>query len=206
MSDVNNELGFIHRWLPEEPGAPTLLLLHGTGGNENDLLDIGRTVAPGANLLSPRGQVLENGMPRFFRRLAEGIFDVKDIRRRAADLSKFVGDAAAHYQFDERNVWALGFSNGANIAAALLLLHPEALAGGVLFRAMVPLEPETAPDLSGARVLLSEGTHDAMVPPENAERLAEILRTGGAEVDLRWQAGGHNLTANDIVAAREFLN
>ena len=189
----------------ESPDAPVLLLLHGTGGNENDLIEIGRAVAPGCALLSPRGKVLENGMPRFFRRFAEGVFDEADIRSRAAQLAAFVGAAAEQYGFDERNVWALGYSNGANIAAALLLLHPDVLSGAVLLRAMVPLVPEDKPDLTGARVLLCEGTHDAIVPPDSAEALTNLLRWAGADVELRWQAGGHGLTADDIGAAHDFL-
>lgn len=207
MSEQENEIEFIHRFVPGEiENGPVLLLLHGTGGNENDLLEIGRAVAPGAALLSPRGKVLENGMPRFFRRFAEGVFDVEDIKARSAELADFIGKATQEYGFDANNVWALGYSNGANIAAALLLLHPEVLAGAVLLRAMVPLLPEKTPDLTGARVLICEGTHDPIIPPESAEQLAELLQTCGAEVDLIWQAGGHGLTANDIAAARDFLN
>lgn len=202
-----SEFEFIHRFVPGEvENGPVLLLLHGTGGNENDLLDIGGAVAPGAALLSPRGKVLENGMPRFFRRFAEGVFDVEDIKERAKELADFISECANQYNFDVRNVWALGYSNGANIAAALLLLHPEILAGAVLLRAMVPLVPEKLPDLKGVRVLLSEGTHDPIVPADNAEELASLLLSGGAEVDLIWQAGGHGLTANDFAAARDFLN
>lgn len=201
-----NDLGFVHQFLPGEGGAPTLLLLHGTGGNEHDLLDFGSVVAPGAHRLSPRGKVLENGMPRFFRRFAEGIFDVQDIKVRAKELAQFIADAAAEYDFDARNVWAFGYSNGANMAAALLLLHPDILAGAVLLRAMVPLEPQNTPDLSGVRILLCEGTHDPIVPPENGEHLATILRGAGADVELIWQAGGHGLAANDMAAARDFLN
>lgn len=202
-----SELGWIHRFEPgETENGPALLLLHGTGGSENDLIEIGRAVAPGAALLSPRGPVLENGMPRFFRRFAEGVFDVEDIKVRAGKLAEFVSEAAKEYGFDANNVWALGYSNGANIAAALLLLHPEVFAGAVLLRAMVPLVPPKTPDLQGVRVLLSEGTHDSIVPAENAEELAGLLRGAGAEVDLIWQAGGHGLTANDFAAARAFLS
>jgi predicted esterase len=207
MSELESKLNFTHRFVPgERENGPVLLLLHGTGGNENDLLEIGRAVAPGAALLSPRGRVLENGMPRFFRRFAEGVFDVADIKLRAKELADFIGEAAEEYGFDSHNVWALGYSNGANIAAALLLLHPEVLAGGVLMRAMLPLVPDKTPALQGARVLLSEGTHDPIVPPDTAENLAAFLQKGGAEVDLIWQAGGHGVTANDFAAARDFLS
>src|SRR5690348_5341093 len=143
-------LGFNHRF---EPGntlaAPTLLLLHGTGGDENDLLGVGRSIAPAANLLSPRGNVTENGMPRFFRRFAEGIFDEADIRFRAQELVGFIAFAAVHYGFDAQRVIAFGYSNGANIAGATLLLHPPALAGAILIRPMVPLVPSQTPDLNG---------------------------------------------------------
>ena len=206
-SEFESDLGFIHRFIRSEiENAPVLLLLHGTGGNENDFIELGKVVAPGAHLLSPRGKVLENAMPRFFRRLAEGVFDSEDIKVRAQELAQFVSEASAKYNFDARNVWAFGYSNGANIAAALMLLQPEVLAGAVLLRAMVPLLPEKMPDLTGVRILLCEGTHDLLVAPENAEQLAELLRATGAEVDLIWQAGGHNLTANDFAAARDFLN
>lgn len=202
-----SELGWIHRFESgETENGPALLLLHGTGGSENDLIEIGRAVALGAALLSPRGPVLENGMPRFFRRFAEGVFDVEDIKVRAAELAEFIKEAAKEYGFDANNVWALGYSNGANIAAALLLLHPEVLVGAMLLRAMVPLVPQKMPDLQGVRVLLSEGTHDPIVPAENAEELAGLLRGAGAEVDLIWQAGGHGLTANDFAMARDFLS
>ena len=132
------------------PAAGTLLVLHGTGGDEHDLLPLGRAIAPGATLLSPRGKVLEHGKPRFFRRLAEGVFDVDDLKRRAAELGDFVGAAAAPYGFDTSRLTAVGFSNGANIASALLLLRPEVLSRAVLFRAMVPLEPDPLPGVRRA--------------------------------------------------------
>ncbi|HZO91361.1 MAG TPA: alpha/beta hydrolase [Chthonomonadaceae bacterium] len=201
-------LGFRYRFLPvagDPRQAPTLLLLHGTGGNEDDLLGLGRELLPGANLLSPRGKVLENGMPRFFRRLAEGVFDEEDLRLRTHELADFVAAAADSLGLDAARVIAVGFSNGANIAAALLLLRPEALSGAVLLRAMVPLEPERLPDLTGRRVLMCEGRHDPIVPRDNAERLAEMLRQAGAEVTLAWQEGGHALLQQDIRAARAWL-
>ena len=200
-------LDFIHRFVPglEVATAPTLLLLHGTGGNENDLLPLGPRLLPEANLLSPRGNVLENGMPRFFRRLAEGVFDEDDLKRRTQELADFVAEAAQTYHFDPTRVIAVGFSNGANIAASLLLLRPETLRAGILFRAMVPLEPASLPDLAGRQVLLSEGLGDPIVPQENAERLAAMLRQAGAEVTLAWQPGGHSLTSEDIRQAQEWL-
>ena len=159
--------------------APPLLLLHGTGGDENDLLPLGRAVAPGSALLSPRGKVLENGMPRFFRRLAEGVFDEDDVRRRADELADFVAEARAAYGLAAPV--ALGFSNGANIAAALLLLRPEALAGAVLLRAMVPLAEPPKADLAGKPVLILSGAIDPIVPPDNAARLATQLADAGAD-------------------------
>jgi phospholipase/carboxylesterase len=200
-------MDFTHRFIPAPQAevARTLLLLHGTGGDENDMIPLGRDLDPNAALLSPRGQVLENGMPRFFRRLAEGVFDEEDVVRRAHELADFIGVAAARYEFDPKRVIAVGFSNGANIAAAILLLRPEVLAGAVLFRAMVPIVPPVLPDLAHARVLLSSGTQDPIVPVENAERLAAMLRKAGADVALRLEPAGHSLALGDIKAAREWL-
>ena len=200
-------MDFIHRFVPAPSGSArrTLLLLHGTGGNENDLLPLGRDLDPTAALLSPRGQVLENGMPRFFRRLAEGVFDEKDVIRRAHELADFVGAAAARYEIDPKRVTAVGYSNGANIAAAILLLRPEVLAGAVLFRAMVPLAPSTLPNLAHAHVLVSSGDADPIVPVENAERLATMLREAGARVVLRFEPAGHALGLGDVKAAQEWL-
>ncbi len=206
-ASAEHPLSFVHRYVPGAgPAAPTLLLLHGTGGDENDLLGIGRALLSGAALLSPRGKVLENGMPRFFRRFAAGVFDVEDVKGRAHELADFVGEAAEAYRFDRDKVTALGYSNGANIAAAMMLLRPEALAGAVLLRAMVPLAPEQPPDLRGRRVLLAEGEADPIVPRAEAERLAGLLRDAGASVTLRWTPAGHGLTQGDFEAAREWLS
>jgi predicted esterase len=200
------DLGFVHRFLPGDTSAlPTLLLLHGTGGDENDLLPVGAMLAPGAALLSPRGKVLENGAPRWFRRLREGVFDEQDVVARAAELAGFVGDAVAAYDLDPTRLVAVGFSNGANIAAALHLLHPEVLSGSVLLRAMVPLTPPAPPDLSGVPILLSAGRYDAMIPPENVTRLATMLRSAGADVTLSWEPQAHNLVPHEIEVAREWL-
>jgi len=194
---------FVHRFEPAPTGkaGATLLLLHGTGGNENDLLPVGRAVAPDAALLSPRGRVLENGMPRFFRRLAEGVFDQEDLVARTHELADFVADAAKRHGFDPAHVVAVGFSNGANIAASMMLLRPEVLAGAVLLRPMVPFEPKTPPDLRGRRALVAAGKADPIVRPEQSERLAVILREAGADVTLHWSPGGHMLDRADLAAA-----
>lgn len=196
----------VHRWEPAaEPGQPTLLLLHGTGGDEHDLIPLARLIAPASSLLSVRGNVLEQGMPRFFRRLREGVFDLEDLARRTVELSDFVGAASARYGFSLRGLLALGFSNGANIAASLLLARPQTLAGGILIRAMVPFEPEAPSDLRGKRILLSQGRADPLIPAASAERLAELFRQGGAEVELAWQPVGHALSQGDVTAARRWL-
>lgn len=204
MSEGTPAIDFVHRYMPGSSGA-TLLLLHGTGGDENDLVPLGRQLAPGANLLSPRGQVLEQGMPRFFRRLALGVFDETDLARRAADLAAFVAAAAERYGFDPARVWALGYSNGANIAAALLLLHPRTLAGAALLRPVLPLEPPARPDLAGVPVRLAAGRDDPYAPHERVEALAERLRGGGAEVELAWSEAGHGLLPRELDATAVWL-
>jgi predicted esterase len=198
---------FTHRFIPAEPGAPpiTLLLLHGTGGDENDLLGLGRLLVPGAALLSPRGKVLEHGMPRFFRRLAEGVFDLDDLNARTHELADFVADAARRYGFDPGRVIAVGFSNGANIAASMLLLRSQTLMGALLFRAMVPFVPETPPNLAGTPVFIAAGTSDPIVPREQPEQLAAMLRAAGAAVHLHWEPAGHGLTQDDLRAAQAWL-
>ena len=196
--------GFVHRFFPGESGA-TLLLLHGTGGDENDLVPLGRELAPDAALLSPRGKVSEYGAARFFRRLAEGVFDQEDLVFRTHELAGFIEAAAEEYGFDLSRLVAVGYSNGANIAASLMLLHPGLLRAAVLFRAMVPFEPEVTPDLSGMPVFLAAGRMDRMIPPESTERLAEILREAGADVDLRWRDTGHPLTYEEVAEAKEWL-
>ena len=192
------ELGFAHRFLPGAPDKPVLLLLHGTGGDENDLLPLGEALLPGAPRLSPRGRVLEHGMPRFFRRLAEGVFDLEDLRQRTHELADFVLAAGAAYGLGERRPVAVGFSNGANIAAAMLLLRPEVLGGALLIRPMVPLVPETLPDLAGVPVQINAGQADPLVPPPQSEALAKLLREAGASVEVRWVVGGHALTREDL--------
>lgn len=197
-------LNFVHHY---EPGtrSETLVLLHGTGGDENDLLQVGAEVAPGWNLLSPRGRVSENGMPRFFRRLAAGVFDVPDLIAQTNALADFIKTAAATYEFDPTRVTALGYSNGANIAASLLLLRPEALAGAILLRPMVPLRPEKVGDLSGKRIWISAGIGDPYNVGDQAGSLAALLRSGGATVDTTVQRVGHGLTQADFTGAASWL-
>jgi len=201
------KLDFEHRFVPgRDESVPTLMLLHGTGGDENDLIPLGRELAPRANLLSPRGKVLEHGMPRFFRRLAEGVFDEEDLKFRTHELADFVEEAAGRYGFDPTNLFAVGFSNGANIAASLLLSRSGLLRGAVLFRPMVPFEPEELPDLSGVPVYIGAGERDQIVSKENTERLAELLERAGAEVSLNWWSGGHGLEMAEVRDAREWLS
>jgi phospholipase/carboxylesterase len=183
----------------------TLLLLHGTGGNEDDLISVGKMLSSSASLLSPRGKVLENGMPRFFKRLAEGVFDIEDLKFRTKELADFVMGASKVYGFDLNRTIAMGFSNGANIAASLLLSYPETIKGAILFRAMVPFIPDSLPDLSGKKVLLSAGTSDPIVSKNQIEGLLKILQKSGADVILKWQQAGHNLTQTDISNAKEWL-
>jgi phospholipase/carboxylesterase len=195
---------FIHRFEPATlAGLPPLLLLHGTGGDEAELLPLGRAIAPGAALLSPRGKVLEHGMPRFFRRLAEGVFDEDDVRRRADELADFVADARARYRLAPPV--ALGYSNGANIAAAVMLSRPETLAGAILLRAMVPFRQPPKADLAGKRVLMLSGARDPIVPADNAARLAAQLRDAGATIDHRRLPVGHGLSQADLTLASAWM-
>jgi phospholipase/carboxylesterase len=198
------DLGFIHRFVPAtQPGRRPLLLLHGTGGDESDLVPLGERLAPGAALLSPRGKVLESGMPRFFRRLAEGVFDLDDLQRRTEELAQFI--AAARDAYGIEKPIAVGFSNGANIAGALLLTHAEALAGAVLMRATVPFVPETLPLLAGVPVLILSGAMDPMVSADKRDQLSQLLRSAGADVTHDVVSAGHNLTAQDLAAAEAWL-
>ncbi len=203
---MSGDLGFTHLFEPPAgPGAPVLLLLHGTGGDEHDLLPLGRALAPDAGTLSPRGKVREQGMPRFFRRFADGVFDVEDLRRRTAELAEFVSAAADAYHFGAAPVVAVGYSNGANIAASLLLLAPRALAGAILFRAMVPLVPQQVPALPRTPVLVSNGRDDPYAADGETDRLVALLRQAGADVTLEWQPAGHGLTPTDVEVARDWL-
>ncbi len=196
-----------HRFEPgTNPSAPPLLLLHGTGGDESDLIDLGRDLSPGSALLSPRGNVSERGAHRFFARLAEGVFDPAEVARRTHELADFVGAAARHYQLDARRLIAVGFSNGANVAATLLQLRPGTIGGAVLLRAMVVLDqPAVAGSLTGVRVLIASGSHDPIVPNTHPPRLGALLRSGGAEVTLHSTPAGHGLAPADLTVTRKFF-
>lgn len=198
---------FIHRFVPakDAEAAVVLLLLHGTGGNEEDLLPIGEALWPGAAMLSPRGKVMENGMPRFFRRLAEGVFDVADLKFRAGELAKFVEGAAERYGLQGKSVVAVGYSNGANVASGTTMLHPRVLAGAVLLRPMVPFAMESPPDLRGMPVFLGAGKRDRIVPREHIGALTRMFESGGANVSVYWHEGGHELGQDDLAAARDWL-
>jgi phospholipase/carboxylesterase len=198
-----HELAYVHRFEPgADPSLRPVLLLHGTGGDETDLLPLGREIAPGAALLSPRGNVLEGDRPRFFRRFREGLFDEDDVRRRAGELADFVAEARRAYGLAKP--LALGYSNGANIAAAVLLLHPKALAGAILLRAMAPLAEPPKPDLSGVPVLILSGLNDPIAPRSTAEKLAAALAAAGARVQRDDLPAGHGLTAADVTKAKTF--
>ena len=197
-------MDFIHKFVRGNSDR-TLLLLHGTGGNERDLIRLGRELDPNAALLSPRGKVLENGMPRFFRRLAEGVFDLEDLRERTNELADFIAAAVRQYRLAADQIVAVGYSNGANIAASMLLLRPEILHAAILFRAMVPLVPENLPDLSSVRVWIGAGDQDPIIPASEAQSLAELLRRAGADVTIRFANASHALTQADLKTARHWL-
>ena len=197
-------LGFKYRF---ERGTSdrTLLLLHGTGGDENDMLPLGRLLDPGSNLLSPRGKVIEAGYPRFFRRFAEGVLDIDDLKARTEELVGFIDAAATEHGFARESVVAVGYSNGANIAVSTLLLYPKVLSAAVLFRPMFPFEPEGSPELDGIPILIVSGTNDPLIDRDQPERLAEVLKEGGAEVTLNWSAAGHQLERAEVDVAQRWL-
>lgn len=198
-------LDFVH--IHEAGSSPlTLLLLHGTGGDEQALVPLGRQLAPRARLLSPRGKVLENGaQTRFFRRLAEGVFDTEDLIFRTHELADFVQAASGVYGFDLKSVVAVGYSNGANIAGALLLLRPEVLGGALLLRPMVPLLPDSLPALENRPVLIAAGENDELIPNDQPEALAALLRRAGADVTLRWEPATHKLSRQELDEAANWL-
>jgi phospholipase/carboxylesterase len=198
--------GFRYRFERGASTERTLLLLHGTGRDENDLIPLGRLLDTRANLLSPRGRVLENGYPRFFRRFAEGVLDIEDLKTRTNELVDFINAAAEEHAFDPSHVTGVGYSNGANIAASTLLLHSRVLDGAILFRPMFPFEPADQPTLDNVRVLIASGRSDPLIDARDPERLAQTLRRGGAEVTLLWSPGGHQLGRDEVQSAKEWLN
>ncbi|MDP9205107.1 MAG: alpha/beta hydrolase [Gemmatimonadota bacterium] len=204
---MTDGLGFIHRFVPAEDSTSgeTLIVLHGTGGDENDLIGIGQAIAPGAAILSPRGNVSEKGAPRFFKRLAEGVFDPKEVHTRAEELGRFVHAAIARYDLDASRIYALGYSNGANIASTVMFVEPGLFQGAILFRPMLVFEPEQGSDLSGSSVFISAGRMDPIVPVISVERLVELFETAHAEVTLKWQLAGHNLAPSEVREAAEWL-
>jgi phospholipase/carboxylesterase len=205
MATPAHDLGFEHVFEPGT-GALTLLLLHGTGGDEHDLVPLGRQLAPGAALLSPRGKVLEGSMPRFFRRVAVGRFDIPDLLARTDELAAFAGAAAEHYGRDPSRLVAVGLSNGANVAASLLLRHPGLLQAAALLRPTLPYEPAAAPALAGTGVLIDAGEADPYSPADRVRRLAEILTAGGADVSVHTEPGaGHGLTRNDLATVARWM-
>ena len=190
-----------------KPGSPerTLLLLHGTGGNEESLLPLAKAIDPEAAVLAVRGKVLENGMPRFFRRFAEGVFDIDDLRFRTSELADFTVRSSAKFGFALASVVAVGYSNGANIGGSLLLLRPEVLGRAILIRPTLPLRPEVVPDLSRKSVLISAGTHDGLIPREGTLDLEELLKSAGADVTTNWVDADHGLVGSEVNAIRAWL-
>src|SRR5690625_2271037 len=184
----------------------TLLLLHGTGGNEEDLLPLARKIDPDASVLSVRGNVSENGMPRYFKRLAEGVFDEEDLIARTEELKNFVDDAAKEYQFDRSHVIAIGYSNGANIAASLLFHYADVLKGAILHHPMVPRRGIELPDMSNVNVFIAAGENDPLCSKEESEDLEELLTTAKASVKIHWENNGHQLTRTEVEAAREWYH
>jgi len=204
---MTDDLGFIHRFVAagEAASGETLIALHGTGGNENELIRIGQAIAPGAAILSPRGNVSENGAARFFKRLAEGVFDPKEVRSRAEELARFIRAAMAKYSLDVTRLYALGYSNGANVASTVMFIEPDLLQGAILFRPMLVFEPEERSDLSGSSVFISAGRMDPIVPVSSVERLVELFQASRAEVTLKWQPAGHTLAPSEVHEAAGWL-
>jgi phospholipase/carboxylesterase len=198
------ELGFIHRFIPgRDTARAPLLLLHGTGGDENDLLPLAARIAPGRTILSPRGKVSEQGLTRFFRRDPDGTWDLDDFKLRTGELADFVARARPAYGLSPPV--ALGYSNGANIAWSLMLRDPSLLAGAILMRAMLPFDPRPLPDLAGLPVLILAGNYDELIPVDRAGLLAALLGEAGADVTYETLHSGHELTGEDLALAAEWL-
>ena len=200
-------MGFIHNFIPaQKSDGKVLLLLHGTGGNEDDLLTVAQMIDEEASILAPRGKVLESGMPRFFRRFAEGVFDLEDLKFRTSELADFVRNASEKYAFDLRSVVTVGYSNGANIGASLLMLRPESMNSAIMFRVMISLVPDKFPDLLGKRVFISGGRFDSFIPQNKTIELKQVLEKAGAEVKMNWEESAHALVQEEIVKAKNWLH
>ena len=199
-----NELGFVYNYIPGSSGT-TLLLLHGTGGNEDDLLTVGQMLDQKASVIAPRGKVLEYGMSRYFRRVAPGVFDIEDLKFRTNELAQFIELVCTKHGVDTHTIVAVGYSNGANIAASLILLKPHLLKRSMLFRAMLPVVPEKIPELKGTSVFVSGGKYDEMIPEKGTLELRDILLKSGANVKMNWEESNHSLTSDEMGKAREWL-
>jgi phospholipase/carboxylesterase len=185
--------------------APTLVLFHGTGGTEQDLLPLAKKISPASSVLSLRGSVLENGMPRFFKRLAEGVFDIEDLIVRTKEVNEFLDQAAEQYKFDRGHLVALGYSNGANIAGSLLFHYEHALKGAILHHPMVPRRGIELPDLAGIPVFIGAGSNDPLCPPQESIDLEKLLSAAGASVTLHWENFGHQLSSSEVEAAASWF-
>ncbi|WP_177167183.1 alpha/beta hydrolase [Salinibacillus kushneri] len=183
---------------------PTFLLLHGTGGTEQDLLPLAGMIDGEASVLSVRGNVSENGMPRFFRRLAEGVFDEEDLINRTKELHEFLDEAADQYGFDRNNIVAIGYSNGANIACSLLFHYQNSLKGAMLHHPMIPRRGIGLPDLSGVPIFIAAGSNDPICSPEESNELHTLLENAGAGVELHWDNYGHQLTRGEVEKSTEW--
>jgi phospholipase/carboxylesterase len=189
-----------------DESKPTLLLLHGTAGNERDLLPLAERIDPNANVLSVRGNVVENGMPRFFRRLAEGVFDIEDLIKRTEELNEFLNEAADQYGFDRDHILAIGYSNGANIAGSLLFHYQDALKGAILHHPMVPRRGIALPDLTGKKIFIAAGKNDPICSQEESVELKDFFEGAGAKVEMFWENHGHMLTYRELEAAKTWYD
>jgi phospholipase/carboxylesterase/glyoxalase family protein len=205
---MSEQLNFKHKYVPssDPPKGKTVLLLHGTGGNEESLIPIVEMVLPDAAILSPRGQIMENGMPRFFRRIAEGVFDLEDLKFQTQELAIFIEAASKTYGIESNEVIALGYSNGANIASSVMLTYPELISKAALFHPMIPFVPENPPDLSNTGILITAGTNDPIVSREETLELNNMFQDYGAEVEIFWHDSEHNLTREELDKTKNFLS
>ncbi|MGM0806290.1 MAG: alpha/beta hydrolase [Bacillota bacterium] len=190
----------------KDVNKPVLLLLHGTGGNEKDLLSLAEMISPESSVLSVRGNVSENGMPRFFRRLSEGVFDEEDLIFRTKELYEFIEEAANKYDFNRDQVVAVGYSNGANIAGSLIFHYEKSLKGAILHHPMVPRRGIELPKLDGLPVFIGAGKNDPICPPQETEELQQLLNNAGAKVHLKWDDMGHQLSRAEVEEAAEWFS